>query len=221
MGQLVSAVTQLRATLGESQQAFANRLGLSFRAVANYEKDRRPTGRVLYQLANLAHEHGREDLAKVFAGAFSEEVNAPVEPTTAEERLWVRALLAILRRRDELPTWKPLSEAILTSLRTLADRASAEERKDFEALLVQTTLYVEGSVLRLLESMSEQRMRTTGESKERAYFEILQQHPDLYVKYQQERVEAAKGTHAESTMVSPTDLVARRKQKLKSRRKAK
>jgi transcriptional regulator with XRE-family HTH domain len=34
---LSSAVKQLRKRLGESQQAFATRLGLSIRTIANYE----------------------------------------------------------------------------------------------------------------------------------------------------------------------------------------
>lgn len=203
MDDLIAAVTQLRSTLGDSQQAFANRLGLSFRAIANYEKGRRPTGRVLYQLANLAHESGRKDLAQVFAGVFSQEVKADVQPTNAEERLWIQALLSILRRRDDLTDSRSLEDALIANLKVLVQRSKDRERRDLEALLVQIRLHVEGSALRLLDALSEERSRHTGETRERAYFEILQQYPDLYAKYNQERAEGAKGTHAEGTMSSP------------------
>ena len=196
MDDLISAVTHLRSALGDSQQAFANRLGLSFRSVANYEKDRRPAGRVLYQLANLAHEHGQENLAGVFAAAFSKEVNADVEPTTHEERVWTRALLLILRRRADLSSWQALSDGIIASLSELAEKSEDRERQDVETLLVHTRLHVERSALRLLDILAEERHHKTGEPKERALLEILQQHPDLYARYNQERAEAMKGIGA-------------------------
>jgi len=48
------AVKDLRSALSLSQQAFATQLGLSIRAVVNYEKDRVPTARALAQLERLA-----------------------------------------------------------------------------------------------------------------------------------------------------------------------
>jgi transcriptional regulator with XRE-family HTH domain len=55
--------------LRDSQQAFANQLGLSIRAVANYESDRTPTGRALVVLSKAAFGQGRTDLYRVFSGA--------------------------------------------------------------------------------------------------------------------------------------------------------
>jgi len=52
--QLVAATKRLRKLLGESQQAFATRLGLSIRTIANYEGGRRPSGKSLLALANTA-----------------------------------------------------------------------------------------------------------------------------------------------------------------------
>ena len=70
----IEATRELRKHLGVSQQAFANRLGLSIRAVANYESDRTPTGRVLVALSRAAFEQGRMDLHQVFAEAVVAEI---------------------------------------------------------------------------------------------------------------------------------------------------
>jgi transcriptional regulator with XRE-family HTH domain len=78
MDSVVGAVKTLRQRLGESQQAFANRLGLSIRAIANYEKDRRPTGMVLASLARAAAAlptgDERDDLINTFMSALVEEL---------------------------------------------------------------------------------------------------------------------------------------------------
>jgi transcriptional regulator with XRE-family HTH domain len=49
-----------------SQQALAVKLGLSIRAVCNYEGGRVPEPRSLYSLWRLARENGRDDLACLF-----------------------------------------------------------------------------------------------------------------------------------------------------------
>lgn len=71
---VVKAVKALRQHLGDSQQAFANRLGLSIRAIANYEKDRRPTGTALVSLARAASDAGKKDLVSTFMTAFMDEL---------------------------------------------------------------------------------------------------------------------------------------------------
>jgi transcriptional regulator with XRE-family HTH domain len=63
------AVRELRRAYGESQQAFATRLGLSMRAVANYEKRRHPDTRSLILLTKAALEAGRKDLVAEFSKA--------------------------------------------------------------------------------------------------------------------------------------------------------
>ena len=71
---LTEAVRELRKHLSESQQAFATRLGLSIRALANYEKDRAPTGKALAALAHTAAEAGRHDLSYEFMRALAREL---------------------------------------------------------------------------------------------------------------------------------------------------
>jgi transcriptional regulator with XRE-family HTH domain len=71
---LSEGVRELRRHLGESQQAFSNRLGLSISAVVKYEGGREPTGRALAQLAHTAAEAGRHDLAYLFTQALVREL---------------------------------------------------------------------------------------------------------------------------------------------------
>lgn len=71
---LVTAVRTLRESLGMSQQAFANKLGLSIRAIANYEKDRRPGGDALVKMGSLAADHGLGELRDVFRLALKENL---------------------------------------------------------------------------------------------------------------------------------------------------
>ena len=71
---LKGAVRDLRAQYGETQQRFADRLKISLRALANYEADREPTGRALYQLSRAAREIGRIDLADAFSDALAQEL---------------------------------------------------------------------------------------------------------------------------------------------------
>jgi len=71
---LIESTKELRKYIGESQQAFATRLGLSIRALANYEKDRAPTGKALAALAHTAAEAGRHDLSYEFMRALAHEL---------------------------------------------------------------------------------------------------------------------------------------------------
>jgi transcriptional regulator with XRE-family HTH domain len=71
---LSDAVRELRKHLGESQQAFSNRLGLSMATIVKYEAGREPTGKALAQLAHAAAEAGRHDLAYRFARALIDEL---------------------------------------------------------------------------------------------------------------------------------------------------
>lgn len=66
MHPVITAVKALRGSLGDSQQAFATRVGLSIRAIANYEKDRIPTGHALTALARAADAAGKPEFANVF-----------------------------------------------------------------------------------------------------------------------------------------------------------
>jgi transcriptional regulator with XRE-family HTH domain len=103
---LVTAVNRLREALGMSQQAFANELGLSIRAIANYEKDRRPKPKVLALLQGLAAKHGQPELDGVFRAALHEDLGLPNrfgllnKIEAGEVYLLVFALIDFLERGD-------------------------------------------------------------------------------------------------------------------------
>jgi transcriptional regulator with XRE-family HTH domain len=93
------AVKELRKALGESQQAFASRLGLYISSVAHYEGgDRSPDYVVTLKLYRAACEAGRKDLAAFFL----QLINAGIVPQVAvpfqteSEHANLQALQAIL-----------------------------------------------------------------------------------------------------------------------------
>ena len=61
MDELTLKIRDLRSRLKNTQQAFANRLRVSLRAVANYESGRRPARAVLWNLAIIASKTGHQD----------------------------------------------------------------------------------------------------------------------------------------------------------------
>ncbi len=77
---LLKAVRKLRVAIGDTQQQFANRLGLAISTIVRYELSRSPHGKVLIQFEKLALEHGQVDLAKVFRQALEYELGLK-EPT--------------------------------------------------------------------------------------------------------------------------------------------
>jgi transcriptional regulator with XRE-family HTH domain len=93
------AVRALRQSLGESQQAFSNRLGLALGSVAHYETGRRsPDLVVTLSLFNLASEVGRKDLADFFLQTINtgRAARVMVPVPSEEERSKIRALQLIL-----------------------------------------------------------------------------------------------------------------------------
>jgi transcriptional regulator with XRE-family HTH domain len=64
------ALAELRRRLGDSQQSFSNRMGVSLPTVARWETTSRPTGASLHMLESIARSNGHEDLALEFARAF-------------------------------------------------------------------------------------------------------------------------------------------------------
>ena len=100
---LNTGVKELRRALGLSQQIFATQLGLSIRAVVNYEKDRAPTARALAQLAKLASVNEQPELARVFRDALGSELGLGMSerpPLSAKELYLDRAFRrCVLRTR--------------------------------------------------------------------------------------------------------------------------
>lgn len=108
------AVRRLRLALNDTQQSFANRLGLAISTVVRYELSRPPRGKALAQLDRLAMEHGLDECALIFRNAFrhelavgfqvgdvrpprAESVGFEAWPQTPEEEAMVFDVLATMR----------------------------------------------------------------------------------------------------------------------------
>ena len=104
--ELVAAVRKLRIALEDTQQQFAQRLGLAIATVIRYEHNRPPRAKALAKLEQLAAAHGLDEYAAVFRRALSNELGAPPPAPTGltisvkdqEEMKLVIALLDILRK---------------------------------------------------------------------------------------------------------------------------
>jgi transcriptional regulator with XRE-family HTH domain len=198
---LKQAVRKLRLTTGESQQSFAQRLGLSMRAIANYEKDRVPNGPALYRLAKLARQVGQPDLAQIFSSALSEEFHEAVEPMTTEEKAWSDAVLALLRNRD-LTDWPKVGRFIVGALERLIKTKGDEEVEDLSAVLLEARYRLINTAERQLDELAQARQSQTGGSYHKAYSQVLMENPELYEQFGQQRAEAARGTLFEKSMAS-------------------
>jgi transcriptional regulator with XRE-family HTH domain len=68
------AVKNLRKATAMSQQSFATELGMSIRAVVNYEKNRAPTAPALARLEGLAAERQLPELERIFGDALATQL---------------------------------------------------------------------------------------------------------------------------------------------------
>jgi len=93
-----AAVRALRASLGESQQAFATRIGISIRALANYEKNRLPSGKALFKMMDLVAESGREDWRALFRQAAYSQFQSDTFSALSKTRGGARDLLLKLHK---------------------------------------------------------------------------------------------------------------------------
>jgi len=219
MSDLVSAVKELRGALGDSQQAFANRLGMSLRAIANYEKDREPAGKALYKLQQLALTHGRSDLALTFSKALALEMEWGTDPVMP---VWADAVREIIRNEKLCPGWHHIAELIVKELEHLVSAAKAgmtvegllTSQADNVALLeghlIRTRVGLGVPTVRIVEALIDERRREhSDEGAEAALGEIVRQRPELYEKYLLEKAEAANGTGFEGS-VADSELEKRK-----------
>ncbi len=145
---LGSAIKALREALGESQQDFAYRMKTAIRTIARYEGERPPKGKVLAQLEQIARENGQQEIARKFRDALAAElgtleiegVQLDLSPRTPTEKLWVSAVLAMLRNPEyagEIPAAaRVLRKAAAKSIKVLEDHKYAlHVRKQASALL--------------------------------------------------------------------------------------
>ena len=139
--ELTEAVKALRARLNESQQAFATRLGISIRGLANYEKERDTPLALLLKLAAVAREAGDEKLAEVFQWSFYEQIAAATQGhrisfLQEDERAGENAGLLLMTFGQGQFEYVSAFSAALKGLSDSADAEAREKsRKALDALL--------------------------------------------------------------------------------------
>ena len=99
---LSEAVKRLRLALGDTQQLFAVRTGLSVVSVARYETNSEPSQHVLGQFARLAKNHRMGDLALVFEGQLDPKEIQGIDFSSAELilRSWVQQVSVVRNLSD-------------------------------------------------------------------------------------------------------------------------
>lgn len=98
--EITAAVRSLRSRLGDTQQRFANRMGMAISTVVRYELSRPPRGRVLRDLENLAVNNGCFSEAAIFRNAFYEEFQL-CGPESASQNPFQYLRLAPRNDREE------------------------------------------------------------------------------------------------------------------------
>ncbi len=124
--EIKEAVRTLRQALGDTQQAFAHRLGLAISTVVRYELTRAPRGVELARFWKLAVEHDLRGHADTFALAMAAELDMKAEriPRTMEEHSWVDFLFLAMRNRHIPEVQRCFAEVqrpLLRSFRIVAD----------------------------------------------------------------------------------------------------
>jgi DNA-binding XRE family transcriptional regulator len=98
---LSSAVHELRFTIGQTQQQFAQTIKTAITTIARWETTRPPKGKWLIRLALTAQEHGLEELSSTFREAALKPFWKAMafEPRSSEEAMAVNCLLKVMRAR--------------------------------------------------------------------------------------------------------------------------
>jgi transcriptional regulator with XRE-family HTH domain len=210
MDGLVLAVRQLRRALGDSQQTFATRLGMSMRAVANYETDRAPSGRALYRLEQLARASGQYELAHKFSRALAAEMDWAVEPG---QPIWIGLVREIVRNEKLCDGWPSIAKAIIDEFERLIERAKSGMRiesplktqdaalANLESWLTEARYALEGTAEKIVERLAKEWLIVNpGKTIDQARAAVWGKHPELYTQYCQERANAARGTQFEKSL---------------------
>jgi transcriptional regulator with XRE-family HTH domain len=173
---LIAAVRKLREGLGDTQQEFADRLGLAIATVVRYEHNRVPRGKALARLEQAASASGFDEYAALFRNALADEFGAPppspktrtIQCRSDEELALVDALLCAVRL-EGLEEYAKTAKAIRRVLKPVLEERRRSEETD-EALEAQRN-----AIVRLLEkgrtaAEVAQLFRTTAETIGEAFF---------------------------------------------------
>jgi transcriptional regulator with XRE-family HTH domain len=191
---LSESVKALRRHMGITQQELSVRLGISARAVANYEgRKREPSIRVLNKISKLAEENGAELIARAFADAGLAALGGTLKPiaTNDEEKSIVLAALCLIREKEKVEGWDAICQSLINALEKLGATAETKftrtDRETISAALKLAKIYLEPDVSKKIEVLARERMVETGESFEKARTEVLLDNPHLYNQLVKER----------------------------------
>jgi transcriptional regulator with XRE-family HTH domain len=117
--EVAEAIKSLREELGESQQAFSNRIGVVVRTVARWELEKPPIGDVLLRLFEISQDAGREDLVQVFAKALN-TLPPKVLLESIRSTIWPVMM-------HNIKAWAQMDEALCSLEKTAASAKSKPE----------------------------------------------------------------------------------------------
>jgi transcriptional regulator with XRE-family HTH domain len=195
-----AAIRQLRKALDLTQQDLANRLGITARAIANYEKGRLPHAKILADMSILADAKNLPDLAQQFRNGLAHNLdsNTNAKPNTHAEQALARLFLCAARNKDKIPEWEELQRLLVSSIENLIKRSATEftltDPSDLTQALDQANIFIMPSAAARVETLAKQRSMMTGDSHEKATTEVLLANPDLYEELVKERQSAAGPT---------------------------
>jgi transcriptional regulator with XRE-family HTH domain len=138
--ELIATVRKLREALGDTQQAFADRLGLAIASVIRYERNRVPRGKALARLENVASANGFEDYSTIFRKALDEEFAVPT-PTPSGKAIQFRnddeaelalALLDVLRQDGYAKEAKAVKKVLAPVIAARQRSAEEDEARDMQ-----------------------------------------------------------------------------------------
>jgi len=193
-----STILQLRKVLDLTQQDLANRLGITARAIANYEKGRLPRAKILADLSLFADRQNLPELAQLFRNglAYNLDSNLNAKPNTHAEQALVRLFLCAVRNKEKVPEWEKLQKLLVSSIENLIKRSATEftltDPVDLSMALHQANVFIMPSAASRVEALAKQRSMMTGDSHEKATTEVLLANPDLYEELVKERESVAK-----------------------------
>jgi transcriptional regulator with XRE-family HTH domain len=126
------AVANLRGKLGDSQQDFAQRLGVSITTVAKYETSNPPTGSALVKLADMARASGASGEEMIMRLAYAAELK---ERDGVSAEWWDK-----LEPKPFLLSWqkaqvKPLLDQILKNCKAALKQAPKATQPAIQAIL--------------------------------------------------------------------------------------
>jgi transcriptional regulator with XRE-family HTH domain len=188
MGYLVTAIKHFRNDLGDSQQAFATRLGLSVRAIANYEAGRTPTIAVLERLISLAEKEHRQDLITHFTKAYRSVAGDDARPRTKEEKAFSKAIVYLVRNRHLTPNWGDITQSLVAGLASLSSDSTGTRMSGEAAIcLTKEALQRLGNPAQTeMTKLAREVQAETGKSFWIAYEETVAKFPELQSRIERE-----------------------------------